>query len=189
MLLHDEGSSSGKAPGTRQVLWLNKRQVIKLNKLMATSPRTCWKFNSSWWPINSLTSGKERKSGRWMHVWWPSVQLYSQKAWRNTCDLPRGQPCLRTWQSISTAPWTLCMEISIQILSLAFSSFFLSFPTVLPHLAASWGPSGKAGLLHSSLQTPVSRFYLSLWFRCFHFLPFLHWPFGLCPLSWLSWSN
>lgn len=85
---------------------------------------------------------------------------------------------------ISTRTWTLCKEISIPILSLAFLTSFSPSPF---SCFLRTGGRGEAAprLLHSSLQAPVSQFYLSLWFRCFHFLPFLH----LGPLVSVPWVD
>lgn len=100
----------------------------------------------------------------------------------------KGQACLLIRQRISTVPWTLCKEISFRILSLAFSCFFRSFPTRL--LPEDLGREARWGLLRGSLQTPVSWFYLNLLIQdVFTSSPFYVWPFGLCPLSWLSSSN
>lgn len=149
---------------------LGMRQVIKFE--WATSPRICLKFRLLM-VTESLICGTKRKAQPSKHI--PGTPLVSmQRPGGNPHE--EGQPCLCVWQNF-TVPWTLCKEISIWILSLDFSYFFSSFPTwLLPEdLSRGWGQEARWGLVHGSLQTPVSEFYLNLWFRCFHFLPFWRW--------------
>ena len=66
---------------------------------------------------------------------------------------------------------------------------FFSILWDLLHLAASCGPGARWGLLHGSLQTPVSWFYFNLWFQMFSFPPLLRFVLWSLSSCWLSSSN
>lgn len=157
----------------------------------ATSPRICLKFRLSM-ETNKKSYLWRKRKGMCSPVCAIPAHLQSKSThrkgpgatWRES---HKGQTCLLIRERIPTAPWTLCEEISIWILSLAFSYFFRSFPTWL--LPEDLGGGKTRVIARFTANTCLSVFTSTFDSDVFTSSPFYIWPFGLCPLSWLSSSN
>lgn len=166
MKLQGTGNSSGKAPGHEtgdKVEWASGYETpvqdcLKFRRLMVTNKKSyLWE--------------KKKSTAQEIQFWSTfSQSLLPGKAWynmRESCQEGSALPPETTenshcpmnslWGSQHSNP-KLC--------------FFLLI-LVLPYLVTSSGPGTRWRLLHGSLPMPVSPSYPNLWFRCFHFLPFL----------------